>query len=337
MRRLFPLAFVALALAPGTWLRSDVDESAPVIIAIEQVEGAKEAENAAWRREGIWHYRSDHALFGGFSALLALGDGQLVAFSDRGARWTFDEPDRSDREYSLVLQETTPQWLGELWDIEAATRDPATGAYWLAYENHHAIARFTQAGGLEGVRDLEGDVDWSNNAGAEAMVRLADGRFVLLPEGKSEGQIYSADPLRGGQPARFDFRSPAKGFAAVDMQQLPDGRLLVLLRDLKWSWGANWPPFASLLAIGEPPRAGEIWSPSLTLDLGELAPPENYEGLGLRAEEDGRIAVWLIADDNLAALQRTLVVKLSFDPARQPASIGADQAKQKARETARTP
>ena len=80
------------------------------------------------------------------------------------------------------------------------------------------------------------------------------------------------------------------------------------------------PPFESKIAIGPAPRAGpsDVWKPEVTLDLAGVVPRENYEGIAVRRMKNGRIAVWLISDDNKSVVQRTLVVKLIFDPASAP-------------------
>ncbi|MEE4153195.1 MAG: esterase-like activity of phytase family protein [Erythrobacter sp.] len=334
MRRLLLVALIALGVAPGTWLRSAPSDEPPVRFTIHQVAGPRASEHPAWRREGVWHYRSGHKWFGGFSALLAPGGeggGTLRAFSDRGFRFAFTEPTRAGPPTARAARqlELDPYFNG-LWDIESATLDPATGRYWLGYENRHTIQRYTPDDMPDRFRDLQNEVDWGANSGAEALVRLANGRFVLLPEGESYGLIYPRDPVLGDPPRRFAFATPREGYDPVDAAQLPDGRLLVLMRALR----AGIPSFASLLAIGEVPEGDDPagFAPSIALDLAGIVPFENYEGLALRRLGDERVAVWLIADDNFSVLQRTLLAKLVFDPARSPAT----RTKERPREEPRT-
>ena len=97
----------------------------------------------------------------------------------------------------------------------------------------------------------------------------------------------------------------------TDMVALPDGRVLVLLRLLTWSF----PPFASMLAVGDPAaiRPGEVWEliPLAVINQSDLR--ENYEGLAVEpAAEDGALTIWLISDSNRSALQRTLLLKLRW-------------------------
>ena len=117
---------------------------------------------------------------------------------------------------------------------------------------------------------------------------------------------------------RFHFfgKGPCHGqrsYAVTDLAQLPDGRVLLLMRKV----AVGFPPFDTLIAIGEPPAsgAGAPWSPAIAVRLEGHVPRENYEGMTVRAAPDGRIAVWIIADDNFSVIQRSLLVKLRFDPA----------------------
>lgn len=313
-RRLIAALAVTLMCAPGTWLRAPVDAALPQEIAVTLVGPAAATDVPGWALAGVWQYRAEGLRFGGFSAMLALGPGRLRAFTDRGFLMTFTEPDLPDPAGGMNRQQVSPGWEDDLTDIESATRDPDSDDYWLGYEQVHAIQRNTIDNKPDGMRDLRGLVDWPTNGGIEAMVRTADGRFIIVPEYGNEGLIFAGDPVAGGKPETFRFRSPAKGYVATDMAQLPDGRLLVLMRDLVRPSRAAWPPFSALLAIGDAPAAGGTFAPEVALWLDGVIPRENYEGLALRLRDDGRVDVWIISDDNFSIIQRTLLAKLVFDP-----------------------
>ena len=312
-RRVVAAIALAAMAAPGSWWRTPVKWDPPERIMLEQVQGDGATGAPGWRVAGVWRYSSPSSLlFGGYSALIALPDGKLQAFSDRGARFTFAEPDGRSSSRVVVRQPVRPPL--EYVDIEAATRDPASGRYWIALENDHGIHRYDGTNRPIGVRSLDGEaLDWTANTGAEAMVRLADGRFVIVPEGRRAGLVFAGDPIEGGAYRLFDYRPPVPGHGATDLAQLPDGRLLLLLRNLDPAGG--FPPFESEIAIAPPPQAGQEWAPRIAIDLAGRIPRENYEGLAVRGLADGTVAVWLIADDNMSIIQRTLVVKLVFDPA----------------------
>ena len=314
-RRLIAALAVAVMCAPGTFVRSEVPLTVRSRIDIAPIAAPRSADTPGWAVAGVWHYTADSTRFGGFSALSTLGPDGLRAFSDRGFHMTITAPEQPGKAHArLNRQLVQPGMEWDLWDIESVTRDPATGTYWLGFEHLHTIHRFTIASAADGLRDLTAEVDWPQNAGIEAMVRLDDGRFVILPEDQNEGLLFAGDPVAGGAPQRFGIRVPGRRFAITAAQQLPDGRLMVLLRKVVWPSSAAWPPFASALAIGDVPRAGGVFAPQIVLRLDDLLPRENYEGLALRPQADGRIAVWLIADDNISVFQRTLLAKLLFTP-----------------------
>ncbi|EAQ28584.1 hypothetical protein NAP1_13333 [Erythrobacter sp. NAP1] len=316
-RRLIAALVVAALCAPTVWLRSEIVRENPTSIELQQIAGESDIDAAGWRVAGVWEYTTAPNLrFGGYSALLALSSGRLRAYSDRGFLLTITEPDQplerpEDRSVSRMhFAEPEHYWM--LWDIESATRDPETGSFWLGFENTHAIHRFSARSEPEELRMLGGEVDWYDNGGLEAMERLSDGRFLAVPEGRSEALIYPADPVEGGAPEEIAFANPASDHAVTDIAQLPDGRLLLLLRDVAW----GIPPFTGKLAIANAPKSGMTgeWSAEILFDLDAVIPPENYEGIAVRANGDGTIAVWIMSDDNFSVLQRTLLAKLVFDP-----------------------
>lgn len=320
-KRVLAALGIALLCAPGTWLRTEVATDLPRKIALTPIAPAAPLDEAGWDLGGIWHYSTEpDRYFGGFSALVALEKARLWAFSDRGVRFVFYPPDHREEtaeSRQLARQQVVERAMrGKLWDIESATHDPATGTYWLGYESTHAIQRFSVGNVFEERRDLAPLVDWTNNSGAEAMVRLSDGRFLVLGEGQDEALIFPADPAQGGTPQTVPFVTPAESYAVTDITQLPDGRLLLLMRNVAW----GYPPFESLIAIAPPPEKGSTaaWSPKVALRFDGIIPNENYEGIAVRAPGDGsadsRVEVWVISDDNFSVMQRTLLVKLLFDP-----------------------
>ena len=338
--RLSLLALLAVALAPGTWLRTPVVQGLDLPIELRSVDEPGEALPEGWALEGVWEYKGDGLLFGGYSALLALDNNRLEAFSDRGGRFTFLQPDQPQgsagaANRSIAEQRVDPAFQIELFDIEAATRDPATGQYWLAFESMHAFQRYTPEHDGQGARLIDEEVEWPGNAGAEAMVRLRDGRFLVINESGEEALIYPSDPLDGALAKPVTFTPPPGGFSVTEAGELPDGRIMFLLRRVVRAI----PPFEARIAIADWTGNAEELAlvPEIVLDLSAVAPPDNYEGLALREREDGAVDVWVISDDNLSVMQRTLVLKLRFESeaannggegasAQQPAA-----AKQKAR------
>lgn len=326
--RLALILLLAAALLPLSWLRDvivpnheQVLHIAPLPVAAPGPVNAARGEVAV---EGIWHLTSPHSQFGGYSALLALG-GSLRAFSDRGGRLTFPRPEvpqggQADEPQPHILAEMQlfspvhrgPPIEGEwLLDIESATRDPATGVHWLGYEGIHAIRRYDAASKETGLVLPPQMQDWPSNGGAEAMVRLADGRFLILPENNHNALLFDRDPVEDSAATEFRF-TPPPGYYPTAVDQLPDGRVLVLLRALDWAI----PPFSARLVVADPAqiRAGAelAWQPLAMLD--DLIPRDNYEGMAIEAQDDGSVIIWIVSDDNFSILQRTLLVRLRWRP-----------------------
>ena len=90
MRRLIAIVLVALALSPGLfWRDSPVLGPQPLLIApLPLPAGATVGPGLTIA--GGWRLDSDSEDFGGYSALLSLPGGSLLALSDRGRMLRFD-------------------------------------------------------------------------------------------------------------------------------------------------------------------------------------------------------------------------------------------------------
>jgi hypothetical protein len=156
--------------------------------------------------------------------------------------------------------------------------------------------------------------DWRGNSGAEGMVRLADGRFLLFCEGPNDDRPLSDLVRFDGDPA--DPRTAAfllhyrrvPGYRVSDATLLPDGRLLILNRRFEWFEG-----FSTVLTIADARdlRPGAVVEGR---ELARLQPPQtidNMEGVSVTVE-NGRAIVWLVSDDNFFPLQRTLLLKFAL-------------------------
>lgn len=281
------------------------------------------ARLGAFRLEKIWRLRSRSIRFGGYSALLAMPRGRWVAISDSGALLRFTPPDRAGPGPSargLVLSPGNRDFN----DVESATHDPVTGRFWLGLEGRNQIVRVGADFRMSAAIKPAAMRDWGNNTGPESLVRLADGRFLTVREipkrifagTGNPGLLFPEDPISGAQPIRFTFDGPPN-FAVTDMAQMPDGRVLILMRRLIWPFPMR---FASRIAIGDPRaiREGGTWHVKEVARLASVLPIDNMEGMTVEPRGDGRLGVWLISDDNHADYQRTLLWRLSVDPARLP-------------------
>ncbi|TIX49093.1 esterase-like activity of phytase family protein [Alteraurantiacibacter aquimixticola] len=311
--RLLAIGLLALALAPGTLLRSDVPETAELGMTVRPLAATDlPLTNGGFTRTGLWELDSENLNFGGYSALLALGPDLLRAFSDRGSMLTFPAPGTSsDFGTRFANIRDRGEFAGKFPDIESVTRDPATGTYWLGFEVSHSLLRYDAESRLEGGVQPPEWRGWSVNSGAEAMVRLADGRFIVLPEQGRVALLYPGDPVEGAEALAFGFTAP-EGYSPTDMGALPDGRVLVLLRKVEMTY----PPFSVRLALADPAKIDpeQAWHLEVVADLDALLPRENYEGMAIVPGEGESVTIWLIADDNRSAFQRSLLARLEWTP-----------------------
>lgn len=258
--------------------------------------------------------------FGGFSAMHVAGD-RFTLLSDSGNIVRFRMgPDFVPRDARFADLPGGPGtgWLKPERDSEAMTIDPAGGKAWVAFENGSAVYRYDAAL----ARTERGLVPpamrkWGDNMGPESMVRLRDGRFVILCEGPSSlrwarpGLVFAGDPTEHPKPVlRFGYRQPA-GYRPTDAAELPDGRLLVLSRRL------DFPPdlFSAKLEIldfrGIKPGANVRGTPVATLARPLLH--DNFEALAV-TQERGQTIVWIASDDNGQFWEQSLMLKFRLDP-----------------------
>src|SRR5262245_2576342 len=82
--------------------------------------------------EGAWQLTSPHSRFGGYSALVPLGGGELLALGDRGYFLRFAAPDTSPRKIEIGPIPGRKQY-GH--DVESATFDLAGKRIWIGWES----------------------------------------------------------------------------------------------------------------------------------------------------------------------------------------------------------
>ena len=323
--RLFLVFLLALAVAPGTWFReAPVPRNERQGITFTPIklppESVLKANLGAFELAGAWRMDGEHSDFGSFSALIRTGAGKFIAFSDKGFALRFSAPGMDQRDTRLMPITATHSLFKATRDAEAATHDPVTRRSWIAWEGRNAISRVSPDLKQEAFVRPKALRGWGRNSGPESMVRLADGRFIVLREGFDEqfkrdrhrAVIFSGDPIDSGEPANFTFDGPVR-FAPTDMAQMPDGRVLVLMRRAVWPMPFR---FAGRLAIADPGdiRPGAVWTAREVAKLSSNLPVDNFEGLAIEPGPGSRITVWLISDDNDAASQSTMLWKLIVDP-----------------------
>ncbi|MXO60424.1 esterase-like activity of phytase family protein [Altererythrobacter salegens] len=271
------------------------------------------------RRLGVWQMTSEDGRFGGYSALVPMPDGRLRAYTDRGSWLEFLPPGDPNAKPAQLFGSIAMPFDKRANDVEGATYDPATGSTWLSLEGINGIWRLGASSKAIAETYPAGMEDFPGNGGAESIVRLPGGRFLVLRETgdplspmRRTALLFAGDPIEDNHAVQFIFESPP-GLDPVDAAVLPDGCVPVLLRGLTF---AGYPPFASRLVVADPAdiRAGKPWPWQPVARISDFDLRENYEGLAVMPGGES-VRLWLVTDANEAVVvQRTLLVELEWKP-----------------------
>lgn len=262
-----------------------------------------------------WELRSPDPRFGGISAMELTPRG-FVAVSDSGTVMWIDGKDRGPKTLRLLPLPAGPGNSAKKSDrdSEAMARD-AAGHIWIAYEGHNSVWRYaSNFRRVEASRAPPEMRRWGANMGAEAMVRLPGGRFVILSEGvgrvagSSDVLLFDRDPTDpGATAARLSYRLP-EGFSVTDAALLGDGRLMTLHRSFSVSGGiAASVGIVDLAAL----KPGAVVTPHIVATLRPPLTIDNMEALAIE-RRGGRTRVWIASDDNFNTLQRTLLMQFEL-------------------------
>ena len=324
--RFILISLVALVLAPGTWVRTTppprhIHNNEPVrIVALH----GGELVDGPLTLEGVWEMSTRDWRFGGYSGMIATSDADLMAINDGGRLLSIQLADGLPVSAAVHnidrSQMPSPAEEKSGYDTESLTRDPVTGEIYAAFEDRNAIERLSSDFVPE-IRVAPPEMaDWGANSGPEAMTRLSDGRFIIIEEGergwfdpRHRALLFPGDPTRGARPESFTFAG-ITGYRPVDMTPLPDGRVLILMRRLVF-WGLP-PRFEGAIIVADPREivAGEEWGGDAVTWLEPPLPTDNYEGITVTQGRDGTTYVWVISDNNFMQIQRTLLLKLRWNP-----------------------
>lgn len=299
------------------------EERLPLIGATPAVEARAYVPGGGWPRQigalvpvgGVTLHSYDPA-FGGFSAL-AIRGGRTILLSDGGNVLSFAlRGGRVENARGYVL----PAGPGRGWrradrDTESLALDPAIGAAWIGFENHNEIWRYPPGfvGGARRGRPAAMR-EWRFNAGAESLVRLADGRFLAVaeegPTRKTRSALlFSGDPsAKGTRVERLLIRRPP-GYNPSDAAQLPNGDVLILMR--RYSFPLRFSALLLRIPLSEL-RSRHVATGGVIARLGPPLVDENCEGLAVTVEQ-GRTMLWIATDNDLMPLRPSYLLKFRLE------------------------
>ena len=287
----------------------------------------------ALRFAGAVQLSSPDGGFGGISGLRDGGGGRLIGITDTGNWVVMTTLERAGRLVGvsdvrlapLVQPDGKPPLRKADVDAEAVEHDPVTGITTVVYEQQHRLAHYT---GIDARRPeslarppvatevITAMTGWPANGGGEAMAVLPGGARIILSEDarRPDGAI-AALLTRNGATVEIGV-VPVADHSPTDAIALDDHRVLVLHR--RFSGLGGWSAALTLVDLA-PALAGDVTTALPEQLLARLEPPltfDNMEGLALRRQGE-RTFVYLVSDDNLNRLQRTLLMKFELlsDPA----------------------
>lgn len=326
MRRAFRFTLITLLALTASWSGPPGRDVLGARAEITSERVPFDPTNRARTRAGALTFlggvllTSRDGAFGGFSSMSVRGD-RFTLLSDGGniVRFTMDAQFRlSAPDFADLPAGPGQGWTKADRDSESMAVDPASGTVWVGFERTNEIWRYGP-GLTAPAASIAPPImaNWAENGGAESLVRLRDGRFLVIAEtdrrrhsgGARNVLIFSSDPVAGKWTGfRFGYQPP-QDYDPSDAVELPDGRVLVLNRRiaLPFRWSAK-------LTLIDPKdfRPGAILRGR---EIATLAPPlyvDNFEGLAITRENAATI-LWIVSDDNLFVLQKTLLMKFRLD------------------------
>ena len=268
---------------------------------------------------GGWVLKGSDRRFGGVSSM-TIEDGHFTMLSDGGMVTRFHFAGSGPvADYAMSELPDGPGDGDKKMDrdSESSTYDPVSGHVWAGFETTNQIWRYTR-----GFAAADGHVapklmaDWPVNLGAEAMVRLRDGRFIVFAEDKrcADGNhlalLFTGDPVEHPDAQSFCYKSP-KHVAVTDAAELPDGRVIVLHRRFSVTAG-----FSAAVTVIDPRDIMPGGPPVVGRDIADFAPPltvDNMEALAIVPGANGP-TLWIASDDNYFFLERTLLMAFALPP-----------------------
>lgn len=286
-----------------------LDESAPETVRVGPLEYL-----------GGLHLSSTDGRFGGFSGLGVSADGRrIVSVSDQGASLdmylTYDADGRLNGvdkpDLSALADLDGTMIRGKRWSDAESMSPGVNGEIIVAFERDHRLWRYDPGATAPKVLRPPAEISTlPGNAGIEALTLLNDGRLLAIAEGDPDEDVAIAWVSRADGWDVMTYRT-GDGFRATGAATLPNGDVLVLERYFTPRNGVRIR--IKRLSADDIEAGAELNAPVLV----DLRPPlsvDNFEGIDVRPEADGKAIVYLISDDNFSGRQRTLLLMFGYTP-----------------------
>jgi hypothetical protein len=334
MRRwsLFLLAVIAVSVAMADHLSlSPPAQAAPLVISTAPLPLNK--SDPAQTRVGELVYRgglvlhSPNADFGGISGMRVRADGVVLAVSDAGSWISFALIEKEAQLVGVtgialapVLDQhgnpgTKINRDAESVDVGATTTLSFEGDHrlWMYNDIDPAKPETFKTAAAQEWR-LPAMQLWPSNGGAEAVCTLGPDNKRLLMTEDAPGSAGGKDAylISDTSEVRFGFL-PEDGFKPTDCVALPGAQQALVLQ-------RHFSPFTGVSAtLGVADFAAlENGMTAKSREIARLAPPlsvDNMEGISY-IERGSRKFIYIVSDDNFNGLQRTLLMKFEWLPAR---------------------
>ncbi len=289
-----------------------------------------DSKHPARRRLGALIFERGYRLtssdpgFGGFSSLV-VDRGHFLLLNDGGnfMRFSLDSSGiLSARSSGFLLGGPSRGWEKRDRDSESMSYDPVSRRLWVGFENFNEIWRYSP--GLARAETHSAPPlmrRWPRNLGAESMVRLGNGQFVVIAEANPWPHgIGRAAILFAGDPTVMPRRSlqfsylPPKGYDPSDAAALPGGSLIVLNR--RFAFDTGFTAILTVIDLQKVKPGARIAGRPIAAFKGSVT-RDNFEGVAVTQEADGT-KLWLVTDDNQSLFQQTLLMKFKLDDAGVP-------------------
>lgn len=258
---------------------------------------------------GTYDWTERQGRFGGFSALHLQAD-RFLAINDAGFAWT----GRLERRHGKIrnvrdvsyarLRDIEGAPLGRFWNDAEGVAVLPNGDLAISFEQHHRIWRYSSiSGAATPLPTAEAFAALQDNSGLEALASDAAGRLYAIPE--RSGRLDRPFPVYrlsdGHWQVPFSIpRRPPHLMVGADIG--PDGRLYVLERHLSGAFG-----FHARV------RRFDMSEDALTNEVTLVDTPAgthyNLEGLSVWRDDQGRIRLTMISDDNFHWFMKTEFVE----------------------------